>query len=565
MALALAAFLFAAGASSAGARSAYVLGMNDSSSPYVVPVDLATQTVGAQIPLPSGGEGGGGRIAITPDGTKAYAVASNEEKVVPIDIATNKAGTPIDVSFAPTAIAITPDGTKAYVTDRFQSLVTPIALATNTTLPTISVGDFPGGIAITPDGTKAYVANRGSENVSVIDIATNTVIATIPVPGEPAGASVKPDGTRIYVSEENGDTFPIDPVTNTVGAPIAGGAGGAIAVTPNSAKAYTAGTFNGNSVPLDLATGSAGTPIAVSGFPEDIAILPDGSRAYIPSFDQTTPLLVPLDLSTDQALSGFPVGPGPEAIAIVPNQGPRASFSFVPPPVATPAGGTATISSLPSVEFDAKTSSDSDGSIARYDWDFGDGASAPNGGAAPTHIYSQSGTYTVTLTVTDNEGCSLQVVFPGQTAYCNGSSVARTTRTVTVAGGSCPTVKGNASSFVPKLRSSHVVPGVRIRLAVSAPARLSVTSTLLWSKDGDRGSARLRKVNVNVDRWRRIRLALPVSLREKLPLGTPVKVKLRIAATPKDASGCTGGVAKRTLSVKVVKVIPNRAQSNPVP
>ncbi|UCG70113.1 MAG: PKD domain-containing protein [Thermoplasmata archaeon] len=38
-----------------------------------------------------------------------------------------------------------------------------------------------------------------------------------------------------------------------------------------------------------------------------------------------------------------------------------------------------------------------------YDWDFGDGS--PHGsGIRPTHVYSNSGTYTVTLTVTDGEG-----------------------------------------------------------------------------------------------------------------------------------------------------------------
>jgi len=39
----------------------------------------------------------------------------------------------------------------------------------------------------------------------------------------------------------------------------------------------------------------------------------------------------------------------------------------------------------------------------------------------------------VSLTVTDDEGCSLVVVHTGQSALCNGSSLARTTRAVVVA------------------------------------------------------------------------------------------------------------------------------------
>jgi len=54
------------------------------------------------------------------------------------------------------------------------------------------------------------------------------------------------------------------------------------------------------------------------------------------------------------------------------------------------------------VSFDASGSSDSDGSIQAYDWDFGDGTTAT--GQTVTHSYSNSGTFTVTLTVTDDDG-----------------------------------------------------------------------------------------------------------------------------------------------------------------
>ena len=50
------------------------------------------------------------------------------------------------------------------------------------------------------------------------------------------------------------------------------------------------------------------------------------------------------------------------------------------------------------------TSSDSDGSVTGWSWDFGDG----NGSSAqnPGHTYSADGTYTVTLTVTANDGAT---------------------------------------------------------------------------------------------------------------------------------------------------------------
>lgn len=54
--------------------------------------------------------------------------------------------------------------------------------------------------------------------------------------------------------------------------------------------------------------------------------------------------------------------------------------------------------------FDGSGSTDSDGSITSYSWDFGD--SQNGGGVSPAHSYSALGTYTVTLTVTDNKGAS---------------------------------------------------------------------------------------------------------------------------------------------------------------
>jgi len=57
------------------------------------------------------------------------------------------------------------------------------------------------------------------------------------------------------------------------------------------------------------------------------------------------------------------------------------------------------------VQFDGSTSTAVSGrTISSYSWSFGDGVSGT--GARPTHIYSIAGTYTVTLTVTDNQGSS---------------------------------------------------------------------------------------------------------------------------------------------------------------
>ncbi|WP_216214000.1 M4 family metallopeptidase [Amycolatopsis aidingensis] len=58
--------------------------------------------------------------------------------------------------------------------------------------------------------------------------------------------------------------------------------------------------------------------------------------------------------------------------------------------------------SEPSCSFDGSGSSDPDGSVVSYAWDFGDGQSGS--GVSPSHTYGEAGTYSVVLTVTDDEG-----------------------------------------------------------------------------------------------------------------------------------------------------------------
>ncbi len=53
--------------------------------------------------------------------------------------------------------------------------------------------------------------------------------------------------------------------------------------------------------------------------------------------------------------------------------------------------------------FDGSGSVDPGGSIVGWDWDFGE-PSATGSGQTPDHTYAAGGNYTVTLTVTDNEG-----------------------------------------------------------------------------------------------------------------------------------------------------------------
>jgi PKD repeat protein len=72
-----------------------------------------------------------------------------------------------------------------------------------------------------------------------------------------------------------------------------------------------------------------------------------------------------------------------------------------PPPVAVPGGPYAGTEGT-AIAFDGSGSSDPGGTALTYAWTFGDGASGT--GAKPTHAYATSGSFSVTLTVTNARG-----------------------------------------------------------------------------------------------------------------------------------------------------------------
>jgi len=496
----------AIGAAPAQARTGVV-----TESTGVAFLDTSTNTqLGS--PITSGGSNFSQMIA--PDGKTAY-IADSAGGVTPFNIPTRTAGSTILGFNAPAALAPTPDGSRAYVTNfGGAGTVSVFNLATNQIVGSpIPVGTSPFGIAVSPDGKRAYVAvSGGAGTVAVIDTSTNTTVGLpIPVGGSPFGVALSPDGRRLYVTRFGASSVSvIDTATNQIiGSPITVGSAPAFdAVSPDGRFLYVGNFGSGSVSVIDTSNNQVvGSSISVGGGALGPRFTPDGSFAYIGNQSANTVSGINTATRTVSNISGFT---SPRDPAIVPDQGPTAA-------VAAPAR----VRTGQSVAFNGVGSSDSDGSIARFDWDFGDGAAAPNGGATQTHAYAKPGSYAAKVTATDNEGCSTTYLTSGVTPYCNAGPRGAATASIKVS-----------------------YPQVKVKCPRSLGARCKVKVLALTKKKKGKAESKAAKATIKSGKSKAITLKPKGKYLSKL--GNAKKVVVR--ATIK-AGGST------TVSVKKLKLL----------
>ena len=176
-------------------------------------IDVATNAITASLTLPGGT---GNSSAITPDGRTLLVVVSASDTVVPVDVATNTVGTPIAVGANPTNVAISPDGRTAYTSNYNGGSITPIDIATLSASPAVTGVPNARDVTFAPDGKSLYVLSQPNSpttsKVYPIDAATQVV------------------GSPIDIGTDNGIDFAMSPNQAPIGsvtAPAAAPTGGA--------------------------------------------------------------------------------------------------------------------------------------------------------------------------------------------------------------------------------------------------------------------------------------------------------------------------------------------------
>jgi len=207
--------------------------------------------------------------------------------------------------------ATTTDTNSVYVANAGNNTVSVISINSNVVSNTVAVGVKPVALAELPNGDKVYVANAGGgvagsvDSINVIDGSVNPPIAASPAApwSSPVAVVARSDNARVYVLDQgSGYVTAIDTSSGTSTDTVIGwaqvGAGAdfirydsalnRLYVTNPSGQALSildasGVTFSSQSVlgVISFAAGSAACPNGCA--PLSVAVLPDGSQAYVAS------------------------------------------------------------------------------------------------------------------------------------------------------------------------------------------------------------------------------------------------------------------------------------------
>ncbi len=232
--------------------------------------------------------------------------------------------------------------------------------------------------------------------------------------------TIKTTGNSNWI-DDSGDGIkePLLDVSNTsiFNPVLVPGSGGSTNQAPTAAFTFTTSDLTANFT--DTSTDLDGTIVAWSWN------FGDGTTSTLQNPSHTYTIAGTYAVSLEVTDNGYTTNSTSQNVTVtsnLPNQAPTADFTY------TTNGLTVSLTD---------TSSDSDGTIVAWGWNFGDGTTST--AQNPSHTYAADGTYTVSLVVTDNDSAT------SNTATMNVTVTTPVSQSVTVASltGSSSTVNKN--------------------------------------------------------------------------------------------------------------------------
>jgi YVTN family beta-propeller protein len=244
------------------------------------------------------------QAAVVLSGTRVYVANSHDDTVSSFSPTSPTPVTTISLpaGSAPSFVA-TAENASVYVANSGNNTVSAIVMSNNVLeqpVYGIPVGIDPVSLAETPNLQKLYVANRGNgagggsvTSINPVDRSVNPPIANATWVS-PVSVAARSDGNRAYVLDQgSGLVWPIDTASDSVLSPaqcgrnpcsVSVGAGANFMLYDSTRnRLYVSNPANNTVTYLDASTDALTATVLAIANPISVAVLPDGTRAYISS------------------------------------------------------------------------------------------------------------------------------------------------------------------------------------------------------------------------------------------------------------------------------------------
>src|SRR5579863_4825074 len=262
-----------------------------------------------------------------------------------INVSGDTAESQSTVGLMPVQAAVVLNGTRVYVANSLDDTVSSFSPTSPTPVTTISLpaGSAPSFVA-SAENASVYVANSGNNTVSAITMANNVLeqpVYGIPVGIDPVWLAETPNLQKLYVANRGnggggGSVTSINPVDRSVNPPIANAtwvSPVSVAARSDSNRAYVLDQGSGLVWPIDTASDSVLSPTQCGHDPCSVSVgvganfmLYDSTRNRLYVSNPANNTVTYLDASTDALPARVIPVANPVSVAVLPD-GTRAYVS----------------------------------------------------------------------------------------------------------------------------------------------------------------------------------------------------------------------------------------------
>lgn len=304
----------------AGGTTGYTLNNDKTMTSFDISTSLQTRDVVQTTLLANTNPNGGNPNSIFADATAIFvtepgrnAVAQLKETPPPPSL---NQEFPIDPGYTPVWIAGYSGSPRAYVVSQKtggRGEVAAIEIASSTISTKIDVGVTPVYGVMTSDGKRAFIMNKDDNTVTVINAQANQLdtvpspaVNPLPVGTSPVWADLAPTRNELVVLNQGDGTS--QGSVSLINIPLC-----SAAALPGNPNCDPNNPIDANGFGQSLTA----APIPVGVNPQMVAVLQDGSRAYVINKADSTVSVVNLTTNTVTATIPVPATPHPTFMALI--------------------------------------------------------------------------------------------------------------------------------------------------------------------------------------------------------------------------------------------------------